>query len=156
MNKLTNKQTNDIKKVMSLFNDGLLTENEKIAQIKAILKIVDTVVNIPENMTGKKLETLQAKKIGLNKAYKEKIGGFNFILGLIKEHGEGFLQVLNKKYILNITMEDIQILKAADLSPFMTEKQRAKYNVSNLFTMWLIASLIGLYFKSKATNKAKK
>lgn len=110
-------------------------------------------ISISENVTGKKLSELQSAKIGLNKAHKNEIGGFNFILGQIKKHGQPFITLLNSKHLLNISMNDIQLLTSKDLSVFMSDKERERNNTTNLFTMWQISTLIGRYYISLKPTK---
>ena len=112
-----------------------------------------TEIIVPEKTTGKKLSELQSAKIGLNKAHKNEIGGFNFILGQIKKHGQPFITLLNSKHLLNISMADIQLLTSKELSIFMSDKERERNNITNLFTMWQISTLIGRYYISLKPTK---
>jgi len=86
-----------------------------------------------------------AAKIKLNVNYKKEIGGFNYILSMVKKYGADYLALLNAKYLTSFSMGNIQNLKAADLSPFMTDKERIRNNATNTFTMWQISTLINRY-----------
>ena len=86
-----------------------------------------------------------AAKIQLNVNYKKEIGGFNYILGMVKKYGADYLALLNAKHLTNFSMDDIQNLKAAELSPFMSDKERIRANATNRFTMWQISTLINRY-----------
>ena len=50
-------------------------------------------------------------------------------------------------------MDDIQLLTSKELSIFMSDKERERNNITNLFTMWQISTLIGRYFISLKVSK---
>ena len=148
---LTDKVTN----VINPKNEAAKLARFEKAKLKKELaeKLKNIELPIIEKLSGKKLSELQSAKIGLNKAHKNEIGGFNFILGQIKKHGQPFITLLNSKHLLNISMDDIQLLTSKQLSIFMSDKERERNNLTNLFTMWQISTLIGRYFISLKVSK---
>jgi len=140
-------------KVQVINNEAAKLQRYEAAKLKKEAIKETTEIIVPENVSGKKLSELQSAKIGLNKAYKTEIGGFNFILSQIKKHGQPFITLLNSKHLLNISMEDIQLLNSKDLSVFMSDKERERHNKTNLFTMWQISTLIGRYYISLKPTK---
>ncbi len=154
MKTINTKNTEKVQ-VINTKNEAAKLERFEAAKLKKELaeKLKNIELPIIEKLSGKKLSELQSAKIGLNKAHKNEIGGFNFILGQIKKHGQPFITLLNTKHLLNISMDDIQLLTASQLSTCMTEKERVKNNVTNLFTMWQISTLIGRYFISLKVAK---
>ena len=149
---------NTIKKTDKVINTkneaAKLARFEKAKLKKELAEKLKTIeMPIAEKVSGKKLSELQSAKIGLNKAHKNEIGGFNFILGQIKKHGQPFITLLNSKHLLNISMADIQLLTSKDLSIFMSDKERERNNITNLFTMWQISTLIGRYYISLKPTK---
>jgi len=148
------KSTDKVQVINTKKESAKLARFEAAKQKKELAeKLKNIELPISENVTGKKLSELQSAKIGLNKAHKDEIGGFNFILGQIKKYGQPFITLLNSKYLLNISMDDIQLLTASNLSVFMKDKERERNNIKNSFTMWQISTLIGRYYISLKPTK---
>jgi hypothetical protein len=135
------------------------SKNAKIETLKTA--IVNTkkgmAVAVQSNVKGtdivkakKQLSALQVAKIGANNLHKNYVGGFNFILQSFKDRGQIFLNLLNEKHSLSITMEQVSQLKAADLCKLMTDKETARQAKNgNLWGFWQVETLIARYFKSK-------
>ena len=157
MNKLTKKQVADIKKVMSLFNEGKLTELDKIAQIQVILKIVDIVTPvlvIAENVTGKKLGKLMSAKVDANKANKAELATLSFNLAQFKKHALPFVTELNIKNKLNISLDECVNIRPSQFVSFLTESEKIRLEKNNnMFSFWLVESLISRYFVAQSKIK---
>jgi hypothetical protein len=133
-------------------------KGSKIATLKTA--IVNTkkgmAVAVQSNVKGtdivkakKQLSALQVAKIGGNNLHKNYVGGFNFILQSFKDRGQIFLNLLNEKHSLSITMEQVSQLKAADLCNLMTDKEKARQvKNGNLWNFWQVETLISRYLKA--------
>jgi hypothetical protein len=134
------------------------SKNAKIETLKTA--IVNTkkgmAVAVQSNVKGKDIEkakkqlsALQVAKIGGNNLHKNYVGGFNFILQSFKDRGQIFLNLLNEKNGLSITMQQISQLKAADLCKLMTDKEKARQvKNGNLWNFWQVETLISRYLKA--------
>ena len=110
------------------------------------------VITLPENATGeqvkkaRKASELQVEKIATNEAHKQDTKTLTYNLNRVKMFGAKYVQLLNKKYELALTGEDI-INYAKNFAPLknhLTEKQLVKFNSKSLnFSVWLILGLIG-------------
>lgn len=110
------------------------------------------VITLPENTTGeqvkkaRKASELQVEKIATNEAHKQDTKTLTYNLNRVKMFGAKYVQLLNKKYELALTGEDIvnYAKNFAPLKNHLTEKQLVKFNSKSLnFSVWLILGLIG-------------
>ena len=122
-------------------------KNAKVTNVtnekKVVVKQIDEVTIVADNVKGKTLSKLQTAKIESNKANKVELGTLSFNLMQLKKHAANYVVELN------LTIEQIENIKPSQFVTFLTEKEneRLKKN-GNLFTFWLVLSLIGRYSKS--------
>lgn len=127
------------------------------------LKSTTNATNVPENATGaqiekakRKLSSLMSAKIEANKEHKAEIYGFNFNLNSFKTKGTKYLAEFNAKHNLSIKMAKVMELKAENLTPFMTERQKEqKANNGNKWSFWDIETLVAKYFAPQKVQKIK-
>ena len=122
------------------------------------------VITLPENTTGeqvkkaRKASELQVEKIATNEAHKQDTKTLTYNLNRVKLFGAKYVQLLNKKYDLELTGEDIvnYAKNFAPLKAHLTEKQLVKFQAKNLnFSVWLILGLIGK-LAQESKKQAKK
>jgi hypothetical protein len=136
--------------------EAYLTSGKKGIEVKSS--------NLPENVIGsqiekakRKMSNLVVEKIEANKLHKNEIYGFNFNLNSFKTKGTKYLAEFNLKNGTKVTMAKVMQLKATDLSPLMSEKQREqKANNGNKWSFWDIETLVARYFMPVKVAKVKK
>ena len=117
--------------------------NTKTAKNAASVTTAKTVV-IAENVSGKKLSKLVAAKIEGNKSHKTELGTLSFNLSQLKKHAEKYVKETG------LTLTEIETLKPSQFVAFLTDKEKERLAKNgNLFTFWLLLSLVGRYAKSK-------
>jgi hypothetical protein len=104
---------------------------------------------VPEKTTGKQLSKLITTKIESNNKNKAELGTLSFNLAQFKRHAANFVKELNKKNDTKITIEEIVNIKPSQFTTFLTDKEKERLTKNgNLFTFWLVESLVSRYFNS--------
>jgi hypothetical protein len=117
-----------------------------------VTKVVNTkkaILTVKDGLTGKQLSKLITTKIESNNKNKAELGTLSFNLAQFKKHAANFVIELNKRNETKVTIEEIVNIKPSQFTSFLTDKEneRLKKN-GNLFTFWLVESLVSRYFNS--------
>lgn len=117
---------------------------KKTTKVTPSVTTAKTSVVIAENVTGKKLSKLVSAKIEGNRAHKNELGTLSFNLSQLKKHAEKYVKETG------LTISEIETLKPSQFVAFLTDKEKGRLSKNgNLFTFWLLLSLVGRYAKSK-------
>ena len=117
-----------------------------------VTKVINTkkaILTVKDGLTGKQLSKLITTKIESNNKNKAELGTLSFNLAQFKKHASNFVTELNKKNDTKVTIEEIVNIKPSQFVSFLTDKEKERLAKNgNLFTFWLIESLVSRYFNS--------
>lgn len=126
--------------------------NTKVKNTNKVTKVLNTkkaILTVKDGLTGKQLSKLITTKIESNNKNKAELGTLSFNLAQFKKHASNFVTELNKKNETKVTIEEIVNIKPSQFTSFLTDKENERLNKNgNLFTFWLIESLVSRYFNS--------
>lgn len=146
-----------------------LTINPEIANVPQTTQTKD-VINLPENLTGKKLKKqseLQKSRIDANKDYKSSEGSLSKMLKYVAEYGSEYIKHLNQKYGTNLTPEylvnTINDGTSSMFPIFATDKEKAAAikkgeqlgKNAPVYSFWVVLSFVSR-FAEKNKVKANK
>ena len=106
---------------------------------------------IAENVTGKKLSKLMQTKVDANNANKKDTHTLSFLLAQFKKHAVKYHAQLDSKYpTAKISIDELVALKPTNFVKYLTIKESERLGKNgNLFSFWLVLSLISRYVASK-------
>jgi hypothetical protein len=117
-----------------------------------VTKVINTkkaILTVKDGLTGKQLGKLITTKIESNKQNKAELGTLSFNLAQFKKHALNFVTELNSKNNTKVTIEEIVNIKPSQFTTFLTDKEKERLTKNgNLFTFWLVESLVSRYFNS--------
>jgi len=117
-----------------------------------VTKVINTkkaILTVKDGLTGKQLSKLITTKIESNNKNKAELGTLSFNLAQFKKHASNFVIELNKKNETKVTIDEIVNIKPSQFTTFLTDKEKERLTKNgNLFTFWLIESLVSRYFNS--------
>jgi hypothetical protein len=117
-----------------------------------VTKVINTkkaILTVKDGLTGKQLSKLITTKIESNNKNKAELGTLSFNLAQFKKHSANFVTELNKRNDTKVTIDEIVNIKPSQFTSFLTDKEKERLTKNgNLFTFWLIESLVSRYFNS--------
>ncbi len=125
------------------------TINAKNTDKVQVINTKKAILTVKDGLTGKQLSKLITTKIESNNKNKAELGTLSFNLAQFKKHSANFVIELNKKNETKVTIEEIVNIKPSQFVTFLTDKEKERLTKNgNLFTFWLVESLVSRYFNS--------
>jgi hypothetical protein len=122
---------------------------KKTDKVTKVINTKKAILSVKDGLTGKQLSKLITTKIESNKQNKAELGTLSFNLAQFKKHAANFVTELNKKNETKVTIDEIINIKPSQFVSFLTEKEKERLTKNgNLFTFWLVESLVSRYFNS--------
>jgi hypothetical protein len=125
------------------------TQVKNSNKVTKVLNTKKAILTVKDGLTGKQLSKLITTKIESNKQNKAELGTLSFNLAQFKKHAANFVTELNSKNNTKVTIDEIVNIKPSQFTSFLTDKEKERLNKNgNLFTFWLVESLVSRYFNS--------